>query len=323
MRNLLVLIASLLMLTPVDGGGSGPSGPFEAQGRECLFVVVGRVTKILPDANNRPNLGTGATAVLDVRRHLKGSSEVKQIEAEFRGEAADRLRPAARDAIWFVRRRMEDGRYLVTDRACGLDSLATVRAAIDRQDRRTRIPHMPAPDPGTNPVSMTLAALDGTGRALGRAKVASFRDLDLLVQFENHSQGDLTVMPCLDGSDDHMQYPHYDLEVLDYGGGAVERRRGDRCGNINPLKAVDFVALRPGEVFRTPVPTFGYHQLAPGLYRVRARYTARRVIEGQRIRLGRNDPQVPSLMGHVWEGTLRSAWIEVEVGDEAPHPPIK
>jgi hypothetical protein len=119
-------------------------------------------------------------------------------------------------------------------------------------------------------------------------------------------------MPFLDDSDVHWRYPYYDLEILDANGGTVSRRLIARCGNVNPFRAKDIVSLEPGEVFRTWVPTYDY-ELAPGKYRVRLKYTAKRDTTINGVPLSNDDEEVNELIKTVWEGTIVSNRIEVEI----------
>ncbi|HJL14026.1 MAG TPA: hypothetical protein RMH99_00150, partial [Sandaracinaceae bacterium LLY-WYZ-13_1] len=82
------------------------------------------------------------------------------------------------------------------------------------------------------------------------------------------------MMRALDGSLEHWRSPHWDLYLRD-DAGRVHRwgYRGGRCGNVNPIRDEDYVALRPGESRDdVPGPWAGYLRGAtvpvPGRYTV-------------------------------------------------------
>jgi hypothetical protein len=282
----------------------------DRQSRECLLVVVGRVTKIV--STSHPYGKTSSVAIIEVRRHLKGISDVKTMEAEFRFESSLDMKLDDGDAIWFIREKLDNGRYLVADWKWGQDSLYRILSALNRTDKQTRIPGMPKPVPGPSPLSLSLAADDGQGNALITRKCASLQDVTLLVQFENRGNAPRSVMPCLDGSEDRRRYPYYDLEILDADGKPIPRQGIGFCGNIDPLRARDIVSLQPGEVFRTWAP-WSLHNLPSGKYRIRLHYTAKQNTATNGIPLGQDDKEAKELIKAVWEGDLHSNWIDVEV----------
>jgi hypothetical protein len=290
--------------------------------REARFVVLGRVAKVHSTEHPQgvPGVGIRATATIQVERHLKGDSTIEAIEIEFRAESYLDFKPDTEDVIWFVRGRQDDGRYAVVDWKWGKDSLRTIEWAMSLVDKQARIPGMPRAQQPKGALTLALGADDGTGRAATSIRVASPADLKLLVQFENHELAPRAVMPCLDGSDCHRRYPHYDLEVLDANGLLVRRGGFAVCGNIDPFRALDIVPLRQGEVFRTRAPFPWHYRMSPGRYRVRLRYTAKKDLRLDGIPLGKNDPQVADAIKTVWEGQLISNWVEVEVTGKPKDP---
>jgi len=285
----------------------------EAMSKQADCVVLGRVNQIV--STTYADGETVAVGRVQVQRYFKGVSDSKPLEVELRLPGRHHEVPPERDdMVLFLRKRPDSSYYEVIYR-WSKRSPDRVRQAVARVDKQTRIPNMPKPPKTKDPITVSLAADDGRGRAL--AKVQSKRsDLVLLVQFENVSEAAHSVMPCLDGSIVQWRYPHYELEVLDAQGQPPPRAGMGRCGNVNPWRTRDFVSLRPGEVFRTRAPTY-YLPHRPGTYRVCLKYTAKRDLSLKGLSLGENEKGVAELMKTVWEGTAISNWIEVRIAPDA------
>lgn len=97
------------------------------------------------------------------------------------------------------------------------------------------------------------------------------------VQFRNESQGSVTLVKCLDGSQERMRYPHCVVQYFD-----GERWTADpvgRCGNTNNLQASDFQSLKPGEKWNPVGEWFDWARIASafqkaGIVKVRFVYEA-------------------------------------------------
>ncbi|MDB6028294.1 MAG: hypothetical protein JWM68_4517 [Verrucomicrobiales bacterium] len=150
----------------------------------------------------------------------------------------------------------------------------------------------------------------GKGEPATSTKAQGLKPISL--RFQNHDTKSQAVMPELDGSNVHWRYPFYDFEIVSPDGTVLQPKSGPRCGNVNPLRREDVVLLPKGEVFRTSVTPAGY-QLPPGKYKVRVHYTARRNASIKGVPLGENDASALKAIQNVWEGTLVSNWIELEI----------
>lgn len=287
----------------------------EAQARECSFVVLGRVTEVT--SISYLNGETVAEGAIEVRRHLKGSCDTRLFHCEFRFGSPLTNISHPDDAVWFIRKKLPSQRFLVTDWMWGRDSLGRILATIARVDRNTRIPGMPTPQRGSAPVSIVLGCDDGTENATTSIRVPAWTEVQFVAQFENHDSAAQAVMPQLDGSDVHWRYPHYDLEVRDSRGKPVASLGVGRCGNIDALHARDIVLLEPGEVFRTWLRPYR-RALQPGSYRARLKYTARQDLSTRGLALAPDDPEVADKIKTVWEGSIESNWVYIEITTERP-----
>ncbi len=287
----------------------------EAMSKQADCVVLGRVNQIVSttDADGE----TIVVGTVRVQRYFKRVSDAKTPDIELHFPGRRDVPPDRDDSILFLRKRPDGNRYEIIYR-WDKRSADRVWEAVARVDRHTRIPNMPKPPKTTDPITVSLAADDGQGRAL--TKVQSKRsDLVLLVQFENVGDAAHCVMPCLDGSLVQWRYPHYELEVFDAQGQPPPRVGVGRCGNVDPWRTRDFVSLQPGEVFRTRAPTYYLpHRL--GTYKVRLKYTAKRDLSLKGLSLGENEKGVAELMKTVWEGTAISNWIELRIIPDASGP---
>jgi hypothetical protein len=283
--------------------------------RDAKFVVVGRVARVgsCEHPEGVPGVGTRGTAAIQVTRHLKGDSDQKILDVAFEFASSLGLRPDDGDVVWPIRGEQRNGRYLVRDWKWGTDSVGSFEYAAALTDKTTRTPGMPRPTPDGKPLSVVLAADDGTGRAVS-AVPRSIRHTKFFVQFENHDRAARSVMPCLHGSEQRKRFPHCVLEMAGPDGEVVTPRGGAWCPTVAPLAARDVVPLNRGEVFRTPVAlSWGrYPELTPGRYKVRLRYTAR---QDARVRGICPEPGVAALvaLATVWEGELVSNWVDVEI----------
>jgi len=143
--------------------------------------------------------------------------------------------------------------------------------------------------------------------------VSDFKDDRLRVEFENHDQANHSVMACLDGSTNKRRYPFYELEVVDDRGKPVPQREFLACGNLNPWRIDDFIDLAKGDVYRIRIGVYPDWQLTSGYYKIRLKYTAKRDL--RRNGLMNQKVSVNHLMKNVWEGTLYSNWVSVEITD--------
>ena len=280
----------------------------KSMSKESEFVVLGRVTAV--SSIRHPEGKTEAVGTIKVKRHLKGTPNISEVDVIFRFGSHLSMKPDEENVIWFVRRENSGQRYLVTDWKWSSSSLGRVERILALVDKKTRIPNMPKPEPSEQPLSVVIAADDGTGRATTTKRLRSLDSLRLLVQFENHSDIKRTVMPCLDGSIVHWRYPHYDIEIRDEQNKLIRRGSIDRCGNVDPFRVDDFVSLAKGEVFRTTVPVYAY-TLKPGKYEMRLIYTAKQ--DASTKGLWPVVDKIGDLIQTVWEGTLRSNWITIEI----------
>ncbi len=136
--------------------------------------------------------------------------------------------------------------------------------------------------------------------------------VQFIAQFENHDSAAQAVMPRLDGSELHWRYPYYDIEIRDSTGKSIGRPGRSRCGNIDPLHTRDIVLLQPGEIFRTWFGHYYMYGLPPGTYRARLRYTAKQDLSKMGLS-GPDDPDMREQIKSVWEGTIESNWIDINV----------
>lgn len=302
----MLLILLFTSLTFADDSGE----KLDDMSRECRFVVLGRITEVF--STDWSGDGTVATGSIEVRRHLKGNHDARLLEVEFHFRSSLNMEPDMEDVIWFIRRQMDNGRYLVTDWKWSRDSVGRIEAAIARVDKNTRIPGMPPPSVTVAPLSVVLGADDGRGRAVTSVRAHSIHQVRLLAQFQNHGETPLAVMPVIDGSLTRRRFPYYDLEFSGSAGSVAGRQIEAICGNINPLARTDIVEILPGEVFRTRVPSFGY-DLGPGKYRVRLKYTAGPPVTAAEVASRDIDDDLKTRIEKVWEGKIVSNWLEIEI----------
>jgi hypothetical protein len=266
---------------------------------ECEWAVLGTVVR--PDG---PTALDGR--VISVERVFKGPREADRIIVDAIGPFGEER------AVRFLRRDAATG-GLVVAHAWSADAWETVDDVLARLDRRTRIAGMPAHggEKGAA-IAVTIGADDGRGHARSSIALASLADLRLLIQIENRAEVRELVMPPLDGSEAGMRYPHYAVELTTPEGKAVELGPLARCGVVNPFTEWDFVELAPGEVLRTSL-RMGHPAPAPGAYRLRLTYEARR--DARTRGMEQQDPelQVVKLIGSVWEGEAVSNWIDVQI----------
>ncbi|MFT3786800.1 MAG: hypothetical protein QM770_11635 [Tepidisphaeraceae bacterium] len=105
----------------------------------------------------------------------------------------------------------------------------------------------------------------------------------LAVSLRNQGNVDIYLIGSLDASDCKWRYPHCYFEVIGPNG-VPSTQPLARCGNMNTLRAKDFVKVRPGETFDPyqRIDNYGFfspHQFAaenftqPGKYRIRFVYS--------------------------------------------------
>ena len=287
----------------------------EEQVRRAEFVIVGYVVESVIDPDTRKSPFSVAQMVVD--RHLLGTPSETNLLVQSDGA----LNPESRPVIWFINPSATNGRYVIDKGAWGTNSIWLVENAINRVDKTTRIKGLPPVKTTSAPISLTIGADNGKGEAILTCTADSFRDIRIILQFENHSDDQHAVMPCLDGSASHLRYPHYDLFVLDHAGNPVQRKQGGRYGNIDPLRKYDIVPLDKGEVFRASFKE-SWIDATPGMYTVALRYTAKQEIASRSERIGRNDEDVETLIKTVWEGSLTSNWINVKIKESAEQIPV-
>jgi hypothetical protein len=72
----------------------------------------------------------------------------------------------------------------------------------------------------------------------------------LHMSFANRSDGTVVAVRPLDGTLEGWRWPRYELYARRASDGSVYRFAfvGGRCGNVNPIRADDYVAIQPGEV---------------------------------------------------------------------------
>jgi hypothetical protein len=147
------------------------------------------------------------------------------------------------------------------------------------------------------------------------------------VRLINRTKGEIVLIGSLDGSDCKMRYPHAYFEVtgppVDYTIKGI-----GRCGNTNPLRAKDFVTIKPGASFDPyqkidEYGFFGAHQLSPhnftkpGKYRIRFHYSTEAPqpkLFGARPASDRPLPaEIMKLLERVPKVTLTSNEVVVEV----------
>ncbi|MEZ4318671.1 MAG: hypothetical protein R3F61_14250 [Myxococcota bacterium] len=112
------------------------------------------------------------------------------------------------------------------------------------------------------------------------------------------------VLPALDGSDFGWRVPSLSVEYRDKAGQPVPFALGGRCGNMNPLRAEDFVTLAPGASLALPGQ---WMSLQPPEGAVEARLTYDTRTQGGRD-LGdlRADPA--EMLAKLPEGVWTSNW---------------
>lgn len=98
--------------------------------------------------------------------------------------------------------------------------------------------------------------------------------LALELEMVNRTDGPLVAMRSLDGSPEHWRSPYYDLYLEEVSTGRQFRwdRQGGRCGNVNAIKADDYVDLAPGASTKEVTQVWGGYLtmatiLKPGTYR--------------------------------------------------------
>ena len=145
--------------------------------KECVFVVLGRVTVI--ESDSHPGGKTVSVGKIEVQRHLKGTSNIMTLECEFRFESLLYMKPDTDDLIWFVRKRLDNGRYLVTDWRWEKSSLDRIWAVMARVEKTRRIPNMPEPLPAevTKGITVSLGVDDGERKALTAVSAKSLKEI--------------------------------------------------------------------------------------------------------------------------------------------------
>lgn len=318
-----LLASTVLFLTSgviATASGAGKDVDWNAKledwTRNSEVVLLGRLAEVQPQAEPLSEQSFAAVGKIKVRRYLKGQPEASSIEVEFHTSSPFRREPESEDVVYFIEKRLENGRYLMHPWRWSGSMWRSAEEAVFRTDKRTRIESMPRPEKPDKQISLSVAADDGQGRALTSIHISSYSDLELLAQSENHDNRNNTVMPPLDGSFVHWRYPYYDLEILDVNGVAVRRRPVARCGNVNAWKKRDFVSLAAGEVFRFRIPVNPYsYELAKGQYKLRVTYTAKRSLRLKGLS-GDNEEGVGQLVRSVWQGIVYSNWIEITIADQ-------
>jgi hypothetical protein len=313
-----VLFLTFGVIATASGTGKDVdwNAKLEDRARNSEVVFLGRLVEVQPQTEPLAEKSFAAVGKIKVRRYLKGRPKRSSIEVEFRTSTPFRRGPESEDVVYFIDKRLENGRYLAHPWRWSGSMWRSAEEAVFRTDKRMRIENMPRPEKPDKGISLSVAADDGQGRALTSIHISSYGDLELLAQFENHTKRGQTVMPPLDGSFVHWRYPHYDLEIVDVNGVAVPRRPLARCGNVNSWKKRDFVSLAQGEVFRFRIPTNLYsYELAKGQYKLRVKYTAKRNLRLKGLS-GDNEKGVGRLMRSVWQGEVYSNWIEVRIADQ-------
>jgi hypothetical protein len=311
-----VFLTSALLATASGAGKDVDwNAKLEDRARNSEVVLLGRLAEVDPQIQPLAEKSFAAVGKIKVRRYLKGRPKTSSIEVEFRTSTPFRRGPESEDVVYFIDKRLENGRYLVHPWRWSGSMWRSAEEAVFRTDKRMRIENMPRPEKPDKGISLSVAADDGQGRSLTSIRISRYSDLELLAQFENHSKRGHTVMPPLDGSFVHWRYPYYDLEILDVNGVAVPRRPLARCGNVNSWKKRDFVSLAASEVFRFRIPANPYsYELAKGQYKLRVKYTAKRSLRLKGL-AGDNEKGVGRLMRRVWQGVVHSNWIEITIAD--------
>jgi hypothetical protein len=311
-----LFLTSILLATACDAGTDVDwNAKLEDWTRNSEIVLLGRLVEVQPQIQPLAEKSFAAVGKIKVQRYLKGRSEASSIEVEFHTSSPFRRGPESEDVVYFIDKRLENGRYLMRPWRWSGSMWRSAEEAVFRTDKRMRIENMPRPEKPDKEISLSVAADDGQGKALTSIHISSYSDLELLAQLENHDNRSNTVMPPLDGSFVHWRYPYYDLEILDVNGVAVPPRPVARCGNVNAWKKRDFVSLAAGEVFRFRIPTNPYsYELAKGQYRLRVKYTAKRSLRLKGLS-GDNEKGVGRLMRRVWRGVVHSNWIEITIAD--------
>ncbi|WP_050028846.1 hypothetical protein [Verrucomicrobium sp. BvORR034] len=99
------------------------------------------------------------------------------------------------------------------------------------------------------------------------------------VRIGNHLGRDVVLVGSLDGSSYGMRYPKCGFELKDPVGKPLKLSPDSRCGNMNELRAEDFVTVPTGRDFDPYGPGFfgawqihQFSQLPPGTYIVRFYY---------------------------------------------------
>lgn len=284
----------------------------DAQAKASRFVVVGRLARM--NSHTRLDGTTVSIGKIQVRKHLKGASDLKFFDCEFPFKLDDSVSADTEEYIWFVHDKLPSGRFGVEGTRAPADYLALIRDKISRiNKKKTPMPGLPKPRSDSAPVSVVLAFDNGTETAATSIRVAAGTQVTLIAQFENHDSAEHAVMPCLDASDVFWRYPHYRIEVRDATGKAVTRHGVSMCGNVDPLRARDIILLQTGEIFRTRFEHYMLDGFPPGSYRARLKYTAKQDQTAKGISPMPDDPDLLERIKTVWQGTIESNWIDIQV----------
>ena len=102
---------------------------------------------------------------------------------------------------------------------------------------------------------------------------------EIKVSIANNSGEDVYLVRRLDGSDVGWRYPRCNFEVLDSSRKPVSLKPMGRCGNMNLLKASDFVKVTAGAKFDLggrggyfSAKLFRFQELPPGDYILKFNY---------------------------------------------------
>jgi hypothetical protein len=144
----------------------------------------------------------------------------------------------------------------------------------------------------------------------------------IAVRLLNRTDAEILLVGCLDGSSWGKRFPHCRYEVT----GPDGRPRSLRlvgCGNVNGLRADDFVAVPPRGEFDPfdPIPgrgSFGTDELGGGLFDIPGKYRIQFVYSTAATEIGRwfgnaADPAIVALLARVPKVEVRSNVLELTV----------
>jgi hypothetical protein len=317
------IAAFLAMAVPAAGGATGAESALDPYAgivarteraiRASEIVVLATVDRGAP----RPPPGE---ARLLARQVLKGSLDAREIPVLLK-RTLSREDFGPDPSAWYLVRRA-DGRF---DEAAPAVHMADYffMELIARMERKGFAGIEPRRVP--DGLVLELALDSGLGRASKTPIWSTGAAAPLLVAQLTNYGARRTLLPPLDGSEREERYPELRLELEREGGRAVPKQKAAFvCGNISGPAPEDFVDLGDGESLRFMVrlPAFFHFRVAPGSYRARLHYAAKRSLRGVNDyvprpagskRMSKISEAAAAKLQTLWEGSLVSEWLSFTV----------